>query len=466
MEKKFIKKPNYAEEIVMVIRANLNNKDIDKLLLNYHEKDIADAFLLLTIEERRLLYNILGAENISEFFSYIDVDDAQKYISELEIEHAAEIIENLDSDDAVDILDEIDDEIEEKIVSLIDDESSRDIELIRSYSEDEVGNMMTTNFVKITKNVSVKQAMRSLISQADENDNISTIYVCDEDDRLYGVIDLKDLIIARDYIDLETIISKSYPYLRDDELISNCLETIKDYGEDSLPVLDCDDKILGVITSQDVIEAVDDEMGEDYAKLAGLTSEEDLNEPIVTSMRKRLPWLSILLILGMAVSSIVGIFEGVVAQIAIIACFQPLVLGMAGNAGTQSLAVTIRVLMDEDVGVKEKFHLVFKELKIGLFNGLILGILGVIIIGIYTIAIKKQTILYAFAVSGCVGLSLILSILIASLVGTIVPIFFHKIKIDPAVASGPLITTINDMVAVISYYGLAGYLLIGVLHLV
>ena len=168
----------------------------------------------------------------------------------------------------------------------------------------------------------------------------------------------------------------------------------------------------------------------------------------------------------MGVSSVVGIFENVVSQLAIIVCFQSLILDMAGNVGTQSLAVTIRVLMDENLTGKQKLHLVWKEMKVGFVNGLLLGSLAFVFIGIYIACFKHNAWLQAFLISGCVGVSLMVAMVISSLVGTLIPIFFHKIKIDPAVASGPLITTVNDLVAVVTYYGLAWLFLIQIMQIV
>ena len=247
---------------------------------------------------------------------------------------------------------------------------------------------------------------------------------------------------------------------------ADSIEKIKDYAEDSLPVLSKNKKIIGIITAQDVVEAVDDEMGEDYAKLAGLSAEEDLNETTKESMKKRLPWLVILLFLGMGVSTVVGAFEGVVAVLPVVICFQSLILDMAGNVGTQSLAVTIRVLMDENLSGKDKLQLLFKEMKVGFCNGALLGIMALVCLGIYIALFKGYSFESAFLISGCVGISLLVAIIISSLVGTLVPILFHKIKVDPAVASGPLITTVNDLVAVVTYYGLAWILLIQMLKIV
>ena len=464
MRKEVLKEPKFTEDIVSIIRSGLGREQLIEKLSDYHEKDIAQSFAFLTREERKALYDTLGAEWISNIFSYIE--EPQAYIEELGIDKLAEVINEMDSDDAVDLLEDIDESVKAKLRPILDEDVKADIQLIHSYDEDEIGSLITTNFVCISKNLSIRQAMRELVRQAGENDNISTIYVVDASDTFCGAIDLKDLIVAREHDELDDLISYSYPYLLDHEKIADSIEKIKDYAEDSLPVLNGKRELIGILTAQDVIEAVDDEMGEDYAKLAGLTAEEDLKETTLESMKKRMPWLIVLLFLGMGVSTVVGAFEGVVAALPIVICFQSLILDMAGNVGTQSLAVTIRVLMDEDLAGKDKLSLVVKEMKVGFSNGLLLGVLALLCLGAYIKVFKGYTIYQAFMVSGCVGISLLVAMIISSLVGTMVPLFFHKIKVDPAVASGPLITTVNDLVAVVTYYGLAWVLLIQCLHFV
>lgn len=182
---------------------------------------------------------------------------------------------------------------------------------------------------------------------------------------------------------------------------------------------------------------------------------EDLRETTLQSMKKRLPWLVVLLFLGTLVASVVGIFENVVAALPIVICFQSLVLDMAGNVGTQSLAVTIRVLMDENVTRKQKILLLGKEMKLGMLNGCLLGSMTIIFLGAYIHLSKGYDWISALAVSGCVGISLAAAMMVAALVGTLIPMCFHRLRIDPAAASGPLITTVNDLVAVVTYYGLA-----------
>lgn len=464
MEKEVLKEPMFVEQIIGIIRSGENDSDIAESLRDYHENDIAQSLELLSKEERLHLYDILGAEWFSEVLSFID--EPEEYIDELGVDKLAAVINEMDSDDAVDLLEDIDEELRDKIRPILDEDVRADIQLIRSYEEDEIGSLITTNFISIRKDLSIKQATHELIKQAGDNDNILTIYVNDESGKFCGAIELKDLIVARENDDLDSLIVYSYPYLLDHEKISESIEKIKDYAEDSLPVLNSDKEIIGILTAQDIIEAVDDEMGEDYAKFAGLTAEEDLKETTFASMKKRLPWLVILLFLGMGVSTVVGAFEGVVAVLPIVICFQSLILDMAGNVGTQSLAVTIRVLMDEDLTTKDKLYLVIKEIRVGFSNGLLLGTLALAFLGLYINLFKGYSLGAAFMISGCVGVSLLLAMIISSMVGTLVPLFFHKIKVDPAVASGPLITTVNDLVAVVTYYGLSWILLIQVFKII
>ena len=458
---------DYSKDIVRVLRSSKSDELIRRKLSKYHENDIADAIKLLDKDTRIRLYKILGVDWTAEIFSYLEdtPEYIEEFMTELSVDEAADVLEKMDADDAVDILDNVSEEERQALISHMEKDAKDDVCLIYSYDDDEIGSKMTTNFICINNKLTIKEAMKELVAQAEENDNVNTIYVVDDNNIYYGAIDLKDLIVARDYQKLEDIISTSYPYVYAHEKMSECIEDLKDYSEDSIPVLNKDKEIIGAITSSDIIEAVDEEMSDDYAKLAGLTEENDLTEGLFASMKKRLPWLILLLLLGMGVSSVVGIFENVVSQLAIIVCFQSLILDMAGNVGTQSLAVTIRVLMDEDISAKQKLEFVLKEMRIGFANGLLLGSMAFILLGIYITLVKGKPVHYAFAISGCVGVSLLLAMLISSLIGVLTPMFFHKIKIDPAVASGPLITTINDLVAVVTYYGLAAVVLIGMLDI-
>ena len=454
--------PDYVSQIVEIVKSNLTPRHIGDRVADFHENDIAAALALLKKEERAKLYSVMNIQALADVLSY--AENRSEYIGELSIRKQVEVLSCLEPADAAEYLHQMGRQERNTLLELMDEDIRKEIMLLSSFDEDEIGSKMTTNYISIHAGIGVRQAMHELVEQAAENDNISTIYVVDENETLMGAIDLKDLIIARDGTALEDITMASYPYVYAEEQIDECIERLKDYSEDSIPVLDAHNRLTGVLTAQDITRLADEEMGDDYAKLAGLAAEEDIREPLLKSIAKRLPWLLVLLVLGLVVSSVVGLFEEVVASLTLVVFFQSLILDMAGNVGTQSLAITIRVLMDAHLTARQKLSLVIKESRVGLCNGLILGGLSFGLIGLY-LMLKGETMQLAFAVSACTGIALIVSMLLSSLSGTTVPILFKTLKIDPAVASGPLITTINDLVAVVTYYGLAWLLLIRILHL-
>lgn len=458
-------RPDYESEILELVRNVNSPKLLRESLDEYHAYDIAEAFNNMTSFEREKLYKMLDTEQLAEIIEYMDDQDQARYLSEMNIRKVIAIFNEMETDKAADLLKGFDKERSEIILELLEPEVRKKISVIFSYDEDEIGSKMTTNYIEVAKGLTVREAMRDLIRQAPENDNITTIYVHDENGMYYGAVNLKDLIIEKPDTPLEEIIVTSYPYLYANEPIDKVVEELKDYNEDSIPILNNDNLLLGAITSQDLLEVMDEEMGEDYAMLAGLVAEEDLEESLSQSLKKRLPWLIILLFLGLVVSVVVSLFEGVVAQLTVIMAFQSLILGMSGNAGTQSLAVTIRVLMDDTLDRKQKFSLIWKELRVGIANGLIIGLVAGATLGLYIHFFKGFVWNEAYAISLCIGIALWISMIISSLTGTTIPLFFKKIGVDPAVASGPLITTVNDMVGVVTYYGLAWLFLLQFLHL-
>ena len=465
MTEKKLSNPEYVSEILEKLsKNNITDDLLIEIINDYHPSDIADALEQTDESIRKTFFKEVDADIMSEILAYME--DVNIYLKELDIKQAADIISEMDSDDAVDILEEIDDETEDKIIDLMDSQSSEDVLLIQSYNDDEIGSKMTTNYIEIKKNMTIKQARHSLVQQAKDNDNVSTIYVSDLDNKFYGAIDLKDLIIARENTPLESIITNSYPTVKDHQIISEVYQDLQDYSEDSFPVLNQNDEIIGIITANDLIEVVDEEMAEDYAKLAGLSSEEDVDETVFSSVKKRLPWLILLLVLGLVVSSVVGIFEKVIDLVAVSVCFQSLILDMAGNVGTQSLAVTIRVLNNEDLTVKDKLKLVKKEVKVGFFNGLLIAGFACVFITLYIFIIKNYPIYFSIILALCIGLSLIVTMIISSLVGTLIPLTLNSMNIDPAVASGPLITTVNDLVSAICYYSIVYLFVIVIFQLV
>lgn len=454
---------NHSDEILELIRGGLTPAKMLKRLSDFHARDIAEVFPLLSADERKRLYQTADACTLAGILEYCE--DAELFLRELNPKMQAALLSQMESQDAQSYLQQLSRQEKNTLFDLMDEDACRRIALLDSFDEEEIGSCMSTNFVKIPVGLTVREAMRELIRQAADNDNISTIYVVEADGVLFGAIDLKALIIARENTPLDEVIMSSYPYVYADELIEDCIERLKEYSEDSIPVLDRENKLSGVLTANDIANLADKEICEDYAKLAGLPSEEDLHEPLGQSVKKRLPWLTVLMVLGLFVSSVVGLFESVIARMTVIIGFQSLILDMAGNVGTQSLAVTIRVLMDEQIGGRDKLRLVWKEAKVGFVNGLLLGGLSVILIGAYLMLIKGQTAQLAIAVALCIAASLVVAIVFSGVCGTAVPMLFQKFNVDPAVASGPLITTINDLIAVVTYYGLAWVLLVNALGL-
>ena len=442
------------EELIKLIHES-DVETLKEALENYHNNDIAKVQPELSEEDQIKLEKALDKEELADVVSYID--DFEEFIEDMDTEKVADIVELMDVDDAIDVLSKIEDK-----------ELVEDIKLIQSYEDDEIGSKMTTNFIVVKKDLIVKDAMKIVIKEAEEHDNIMTIYVVDDNEKFYGSIELKELIIARKNQEIDDIIHTSYPFVYAHELIDDCLTKIKEYALNLVPVLDDNDALIGVITSDDIVEVVDEELGEDYAKLAGLSEEEELDESIFVSCKKRLPWLALLMFLAMIVSVLISNFEEAISKIAVIVFFQSMILGMAGNSGTQSLAVTIRVLTDEGMDKKKIFQIIFKELRIGFINGIILGLLSFISVYAFLYISNKPIIegdtsfivSDAIRVSFIVALSLFIALAIASMTGALIPILLKKFKVDPAVASGPFISTINDICAVVIYYGLATLLFI------
>ena len=464
MEEKFestLRERDYEQEILGIIRSELSDSEIREKLGEYHENDIAGIFNELADEEKERIHEILGSENMSEIVAFLD--DAGEYLSALTADEAADIIENMDADDALLALDELDEEKRSEIFERIDDEEIKEeIELLDSYDEDEFGSKMSTNFIAVKHSATIKEAMKTLVSEAAENDNIYTVFALEDDGSFYGAIDLKELIVARSDVSLESLISTTFPFVYDKDIISENIERLRTYSENMIPVLSSETReLLGVITSTDITDLVDEERGEDYARLAAMSAEEEPDETLFSSMKKRVPWLVALLFMGLFVSFVVGAFEGLVDELPIIVSFQSLILGMAGNVGTQSLAVTVRTLgASDDSGFKKQLIAIFREVRVALLNGVILGAISFLIVSGYMFLFASYSTAFVFSAAGCVGLAMLFAMTISGFTGAVIPISLYRIGIDPAVASGPLITTINDLVAVLSYYGLAWALLL------
>ena len=448
-------------QLTEIINANYHAEKLREMLSDYHAKDIADILPNLEKAQRLRLYTILSNEELSDIFTYLE--NPADFTNELSNQKVADIIEEMASDDAVDILEDLDEEKQKEVIELLDEEIARDVELISAYEEDELGSIITNDFVSIKNNFTVKEAMKSVIAQAENCNNITTIYVTDDNGIYCGAIQLKDLFIARADTLLEDIIATSYPCFNANLKIADVLESLQEYSEDSLPVVDGDNRLIGALTDAMLVETTENELKEDYSKLAGISTYTEEKNSLLISLKTRLPWLLILLCLSLGVSAVIGVFDHVVAMLPLLAFFQPMILGMSGNTGTQALGVTIRNLPEATQSKKIR-QMFAKEVSLAFINGVFLAVISFLLLGVYVYLFKSMPIDRAFALSACIAVALICSMTVSGFCGCAVPVLFKKLGIDPAAASGPLITTASDLVSAITYYGIVsliiGYFLI------
>ena len=438
--------------IVEIINLVANAKEDEKLideLSQFHPSDIADAFLELQDEDLLRLYKILPREMLADIITFIE--DKERYLELMDNHEVADILDNMESNDAALVLEELDEEDIAEINTLVEPETLEDINLINSYDDEMIGSMMSTDFIEIKEDYTIKQAMRHVISSANEVENINVIYVSCSNGKFKGIITLRDLIRARSNDLLSDIIKTNYPVLHDFNLVEEIDKDILDYELESYAVLDSDEQLIGIVNDETLIDLLEEDYKEDYAMLAGISEIEDTNEPIFKSVTKRLPWLALLLVIGLVVSLLTSSFDAVIATLPFVVFFQSLILGMAGNTGTQSLAVTISKLNDDE---KKISKVIRRELFTGFLNGLFIAIISFgMVIGF--LMLRGNSVEIAYKTALAVSISLVASMSIAAFLGAFTPWILSKLKIDPAVASGPFITTINDIVAIAIYYTMA-----------
>lgn len=441
-------------ELKKLIEQTTDLTELKSILDNYHPYDIAILFADLDDSDQEKIIKCYSDEEFAEILSYVEDEDASDILEDLPEEKAAAIINEMEPDDASDVLDEMEEDVVEKVTALLDEDLQEDIETLSNYEEDTAGAIMNTNFIKVLTGSTVKQAMKIVTAEAPDAETINTIFIVDEQDALLGVMDLKDLIVARMPKTVNDVMLENFVFadvLDDHDTI---VKKVSDYDVKALPVLK-DGKILGIITMDDAFDALTEEAEEDYAKLAGLTEDEESKESIFGSIKKRIPWLAVLLVLDIFIAMVISIFDKEIQGYPILAFFQASVLGLSGNCGTQSLAVAVRRISDGDLDNKHgvRKH-ILKELLQGLGTGVILAIVSFLMVFVM-LTIKKETEVAPYQMGLILGIAVLISVVLANFVGSLLPVIFYKMKIDPAVASGPFITTINDVVSVLTYFGIA-----------
>lgn len=448
MKKVLIKK------LIEQIKKETDLKKLHKLILDYHPYDIAIVFKSLLKEERIKIYNSLTSEELADIFEYLDDADVVKYLEEMNVVEGTAIINRMETDEAADILNEMSEEgIDQYYLEKMPLANSDKLNKLVKYKSDVAGSIMGTNYIEVNLGTSIKDAMKKLVKKASDVEVIDPLFVVDEK-RLVGTIELKKLIIARSYQTIDEITDKNIIYCNVDDEITGVTKKLKDYNLLALPVVE-NQVLVGVITIDDAIDEVVDNLHEDYEMMAGVTGEIDGKSNIFNQVLKRLPWLVALLIVSLLISNITSKFEQVIVEVTIFAFFQSMIFDMAGNAGTQSLAVTVRSISRDDLKTSKQIrHHLIKELFVSCIIGLILGSITFITSYIYML-IWNRGVYIEWLVALIIAISLVISLIVTEILGTLIPIFFYKIKVDPAVASGPLITTLSDTLSIVIYFGLA-----------
>ena len=434
--------------IIKRIEELSNVKDLKEYLETLHPYDIASIFDELSEEKQEEIYNALSYEELAEIFSYLDSDEAADYLEEMDIEKSAKIINEMEVDDAVDVINELDEP--KQIVDRLKDEVKEDINELSFYEDDTAGSIMNTNFIELSPLMDVKDAMKELNNKASESEVIDPLFVC-QDGVLVGVLSLKDLIMARSPKQIGEIMETNFVSCETNDDIEIANDLINDYDIFALPVLE-KNILRGVITIDDVFDTIKENIDEDYTHMAA-TGNIDTGDSIFKMLLKRLPWLIILLALSLIISNVLNIFDDVIAQCLVLAYFQTMLLDMAGNVGTQSLAVTIQKMANDELDTKknEARHL-GREVIINSIDSIILSIMSFGVSMLYlTIMNEASSLSKAFVISS----SMLLTLLLSGIFATILPLLLRKLKIDPAVASGPFITTLNDIITIVIYFNIA-----------
>ncbi len=467
MPKLTLIKRNKPKEIVAITRHEKRQKISQSKLNRYHPYDISEALLVMSETERQKVYSWLNKEKLAKVFEHISEERAADFILELDKSLAADVLTLMEIDDAVDILQHLKFDDSTEFFVLLDETKRNQIRKLSKYKHLTAGSEMNSDFIKLNPGMDVKDAMKLLVSQANTIEMIETLFVTDENDVLVGVVDLKDLIVAKHPKKIENIMDSNFYAVNVLDGIQEVVKDIQKYDTLAMPVLNEDKKIEGIITMYDAMDIIEETAHDDYAKLAGLPAEDDVYDSAKTSAKKRLPWLVLLLFMNMIVSTVLASYEETIAAIAVLVLFQPLILGMAGNIGTQSLAVTILRISRETLRTKVNvIKHITSEFLVGVINGVILGVLAFltswILLNILPLGQIDSTIT-PFRVAGVVGLSVVSSLSVSALLGSLIPVILNKLRVDPAVASGPFITTINDVTALMVYFTLASVLLLTLL---
>ncbi len=440
---------DFLEHLSALIEDN-NEKAITKLFNEVHFADIAEVLDEVNFDEAVYIIKLLNSEKTSEILTELDEDTREKILENLSAQEIADEVGEMDTDDAADIIGELSNERQARVFKALDDDDlAADIKELLSYEDNTAGSLMAKELVKVYETWTVAGCMRRIRGQAKDVTRVHSIYVVDKEDKLVGRLSLKDLIIAKSDQQIADILKDKVDSVNVNEDDEEVAKIMAKYDLEAIPVVDDNNVLLGRITIDDIVDVLKEEAERDYQMAAGLTQDVDSDDSILDLTKARLPWLFLGLIGGVGAFLIMEGFQGVFAKYAALFFFTPLIAAMAGNVGVQSSAIIVQGLANDDVKGSINSRLL-KEMLLAALNGFILALFLFLFVWAYEGKINT-----ALAISS----SLVVVIIVAGLIGTFVPLFLNKRGIDPAIATGPFITTSNDIFGILIYFMIAKMIL-------
>ncbi len=443
--------PEYLASLRKIISDRLDD-EARRELADLHPADIAELYQDLDLEEAEYLFKLLDEETAADVLMELDEDDRRKLLSSMNAEDIAKQIDHLDTDDAVDIIQELDEDEREKILSHIDDvEQAGDIIDLLKYDEDTAGGLMGTEMIVVNENWSMPECIRQMRLQAEDLDEVYQVYVIDNDERLRGILPLKTLITHPSVSKIKHVMEQDFPAVKADAPIDEVALDFEKYDLVAMPVIDSIGRLVGRITVDDVMDQVRESQERDYQLASGLSSDVSADDSILSQSKARIPWLLIGVCSGIAASMILGVFESQIAAVTALALFIPIIGGTGGNVGVQASAIVVQSLANGSLDVKEFSKQLGKELLVGLINATIIS--GVMLI--YNLIMLPGQL----SVTLSVACSLFIVVMFATILGTVIPLTLEKLKINPALATGPFIQISNDIVGLVIYVMIAKWFL-------
>jgi magnesium transporter len=440
----------FIDQIIIALEKE-DSKFIADAILPLHPADIAEILELIDLKGAQFLYRLLDQELASEVLVEIEEDTRDQFLASFSSEEIAYSVNKMDADDATDIIQDLPEEVQEQVLNVLkDNDQSSDISMLMNYDENSAGGIMDVDFVAANWNWTVKDALNKLREQVENVDQIYTIYVVDSTKKFKGILSLKRFLYAKDDTLIKDIYKKDSISVLDIEEAESVASKMEKYDLVVIPVLSEDKKLLGRITIDDALDVIKEEAEKDYQMASGISEKVESSDSLFVISRARLPWLLIGLLGGILGAYVIGFFEEHLRENAVMASFIPLILAMGGNVGVQSSAIIVQSLANNTLNYESIFKRLLKELTVALFNGFICAIIALIFCWITR---------SDFALALTIGVSLVAVFTYAGLFGTFVPLILNKYKIDPALATGPFITTTNDIIGLLIYFliGMALY---------